>query len=274
MRDSWILELEGTPGGRISVGGSVRIGRDASMDVVILSSGVADHHVSLLRDREGWWIEPAADRIVGCNGERLRSRRRLAPGDRLALGSARLNVIGAAGSTGPGPKRRWLWLAAVALLCLGGLAKATSSLQGAELPVGGDPGGASPSLEGCSDPSCREEADRLHRLGKRLWEERDLGPGRAFDAWIALGKARGILGTGAAGQQEILAVWEEVAGELERRCGSLQFTFSRHLALKEFRRARSVLRELREAFPSAEHPCHERTAALESELEALIGAQP
>lgn len=269
MVTSWTIELEGRPGGTARIDGTVRIGRDLRNDVVIHCPGVAPHHLTLLREGGAWWVEPAPGASVGCNGDRVPSRRRLAPGDRLAIGDARLSL----GQVEESAIRRRLrfwgpWLG-VLLVLVGGLAQAASTLPEREAsPVAGEGAG----FEGpgpCREAACREEAARLHTLGMRLWEERELAPGKAFEAWLTLKKSGEILGGGA--EASLLRHIGEVEAELERRCGALRFAASRHLALGEARRAARVLAEMKETFPTGQHRCSGDVEILERALEAPEG---
>lgn len=275
MRPGWILQLEGRPGGKVPVFGTMRIGREPSNDVVIHCQGVAAHHLTIVADGDGFWAEPVAGAPLGCNGERLAARRRLSAGDRLALGEARLVVCGAASP--PGRRRgigRWLpWVAGLVLV-VGGLAHAASSLpngRGSDLESGED--GRSQVVGGCGDVRCREEAERLKALGSRLWDERELAPGRSFEAWVTWKKARGIVGEAEA-DPELHRQLENVEAELERRCGALRFAFSKHLALGETRRATQVLTEMKGTFPGTEHRCSAEIEALESQIERATGEGP
>lgn len=272
MATGWMVELEGRPGGTARIDGTVRIGRDPHNDLVILCPGVAPHHLTLVHEGGAWWVDPVPGAPVGCNGDRVPTRRRLSPGDRLAIGDARLSL----GQVEEAWPRRLLrlwgpWLG-VLLVLVGGLAQAASTFPERETSLAAGEGAGSHGPGPCREVACREEAARLHTLGMRLWEERELAPGKAFEAWLTLKKSGDILGEGAAAS--LLQHIGEVEAELDRRCGALRFAASRHLALGEERRAARVLAEMKESFPTGQHRCHRDVETLERALEAAGGEHP
>src|SRR5262245_10453677 len=81
------------PGGvetAVDVDGSVRIGRDAGLELVISDGKASRHHATLSREGDKWTISDAESRHgTYVNGERV-TKRALEDGDQIQIGSTQL----------------------------------------------------------------------------------------------------------------------------------------------------------------------------------------
>ncbi|HLV60926.1 MAG TPA: FHA domain-containing protein [Fredinandcohnia sp.] len=124
----------------------------------------------------------------------------------------------------------------------------------------------------CAREACIESARELILQGRASRARSAVDEGNLHAAWIAFRRARALL-EGLEPKPELYAtavgLMEEAEGELDALCRDLRFNVIQSLAFGREERARRFAERMRRAFPSAEHPCHQRAEDLLRKLDAL-----